>query len=113
MKVIEWSKRREVEINGGEGKQRGDFSWSSYELLGKHSESAIRCMVFYFVDLHMHMCPPLSPLFPLFPLTTFQNIRSINLCANSTPKNVAAFAGTALAIAGPIPGKNALNPPLA
>ncbi len=34
------------------------------------------------------------------------------LWANSTPKNVAAFAGTALAIAGPIPGKKALNPPL-
>lgn len=34
------------------------------------------------------------------------------LCANSTPKNVAALAGTALANAGPNPGKKALIPPL-
>src|SRR5271156_2366821 len=33
------------------------------------------------------------------------------LWANSTPTKVAAFAGTALARAGPNPGKNALIPP--
>jgi hypothetical protein len=31
--------------------------------------------------------------------------------ANSTPRKVAAFAGTALAMAGPMPGKKALKPP--
>lgn len=35
----------------------------------------------------------------------------IAFCANSTPKKVAAFAGTALAMAGPRPGKKALKPP--
>ena len=33
------------------------------------------------------------------------------LWASSTPKKVAAFAGTARAMAGPMPGKKALNPP--
>ena len=32
------------------------------------------------------------------------------LCASSTPRKVTSFAGTALAIAGPKPGKNALKP---
>lgn len=44
-------------------------------------------------------------------LSAHQKTLFIAWCANSTPKKVAALAGTALAIAGPIPGKNALMPP--
>lgn len=45
------------------------------------------------------------------PLAAHQNILFIAWCANSTPKKVAALAGTALASAGPKPGKKALKPP--
>jgi hypothetical protein len=40
--------------------------------------------------------------------SSLSNILRIAFCASSTPANVAALAGTARAIAGPIPGKNAL-----
>lgn len=54
-----------------------------------------------------------SNITPLYSTSSApSNTFPIALCASSTPKNVAAFAGTALAIAGPIPGKNALYPPL-
>src|ERR1700712_665281 len=49
----------------------------------------------------------MQPQPPPQPSTEF-----IALCANSTPTNVAAFAGMALAMAGPNPGKKAFTPPL-
>lgn len=42
----------------------------------------------------------------------YPNVLFIAICAISTPKNVAALAGTALAKAGPNPGKKAFTPPL-
>lgn len=68
----------------------------------------------------MYILPtPLLNMPESFPLShanstpPYPNALFIALCANSTPRKVTALAGTALAIAGPIPGKNALKPPLA
>ncbi len=60
---------------------------------------------------YFHLPPP----FPFLHHVTLRYDPSnefIPLCANSTPKNVAALAGTARAIAGPNPGKKARSPPL-
>ena len=65
------------------------------------------------VNTQQYIYPAFDTLFPLTSVHAYDpNVLLKNLCASSTPKKVAAFAGTALASAGPNPGKKALMPPL-